>query len=290
LTRRVPSRFAGVLGWPLDHSLSPVIHNAAARASSLDLVYLAFPTPPEALEAAVAGLGALGAAGANVTMPHKEAVTVMLDGLHPDAEAIGAVNTIVSGSSGLTGHNTDIEGFERFLVEDAGLRAEGLDVLVIGGGGAARAIARAAEKMKAGGIEVAARDAARAQAVAGLVDGASTVAWADAAAAAGRADLVINATPVGMAGEDLLPEAVFRSGQTVVDLIYSPPSTPLVERARRAGADAWGGLGMLIHQAAASFELWTGVVPPLDAMSAAAIHALGHPLLKGHSGSQDEPS
>ena len=279
-----------MLGWPLDHSLSPVIHNAAARAAGLDLVYLAFPTPPESLEAAVAGLGALGAVGANVTMPHKEAVTEMLDDLHPDAAAIGAVNTIVAGPSGLTGHNTDIEGFERFLVEDAGLRPEGLDVVVIGGGGAARAMIRAAEKMKAGAISVAARDEAKAQAVAGLVGGASTVAWSDAAAAAGHADLVINATPVGMAGEDLLPDAVFRSGQTVVDLIYSPPSTPLVERARRAGADAWGGLGMLIHQAAASFELWTGVAPPLDAMSAAAIHALGHPLLRGSPAVQDEPS
>lgn len=281
MSRRTPSRFAGVLGWPLEHTLSPVIQNAAARATGLDLVYLAFPTPPDALADAVAGLRALGAAGANVTMPHKEAILPLLDGLHPDAAAIGAVNTVVSSTEGLIGHNTDVEGLERFLTEDTGLDAVGLEAVVVGSGGAARAVVRAAEKLGVARIGIAGRDEAKAAGVALLANVAEVVPWAETERRAGAADLVINATPVGMGGEDLLPGAVFRPGQTVLDLIYSPPSTLFVERARRAGADAWGGLGMLIHQAALSFRLWTGVDAPLEAMSAAAIHALGHPLLKG---------
>ena len=280
MSRRTPSRFAGVLGWPLEHTLSPVIQNAAARATGLDLVYLAFPTPPEALADAVRGLRALGAAGANVTMPHKESIVPLLDGLHPDAEAIGAVNTVVSTTDGLIGHNTDVEGLERFFVEDTGLQAQGLDALVIGSGGAARAVVRAAEKLGVARIGVAARDRDKAERVASLTNIASAIPWAEVVERVALADLVLNATPIGMKGEDLLSGADFRPGQTVVDLIYSPPSTHFVERARRAGADAWGGLGMLIHQAALSFRLWTGVEPPLEAMSAAAIHALGHPLLK----------
>ena len=270
-----------MLGWPLEHTLSPVIQNAAARATGLDLVYLAFPTPPASLADAVAGLRALGAAGANVTMPHKETIVPLLDKVHPDAAVVGAVNTVVGEADGLVGYNTDIEGFERFLSEDTGLEAAGLDALVIGSGGAARAVVRAAEKLGVSRIGVAARDSAKAAGVVALSGIAEAVTWSEAEARVGSADLVVNATPLGMAGEDLLPGAAFRSGQTVLDLIYSPPSTPFVERARRAGADAWGGLGMLIHQAALSFRLWTGVEAPLEAMSAAAIHALGHPLLKG---------
>lgn len=285
--KRFPSRFAGVLGWPLDSTLSPVIQNAAVRATGVDLVYLSFPTPPGSLADAVAGLRALGAVGANVTMPHKESVVDLLDGLHPDAETIGAVNTIVPGPRGLIGHNTDVVGFERFLREDAGLSLDGRRVLVIGGGGAARAIVRAAEKMGAASLSVVARDPDKAAAVASLSEIATPAGWDAAGDELSAADLIVNATPVGMEGEDLLPGASFRPGQTVVDLIYSPPSTPFAQRARRAGADAWGGLGMLIHQGAASFELWTGVEPPLQAMSAAAIHALGHPLLKA---SEDGPS
>ena len=280
MSRRTPSRFAGVLGWPLEHTLSPVIQNAAARAVGLDLVYLAFPTPPEALADAVAGLRALGAAGANVTMPHKEPIVPLLDGLHPDAATIGAVNTVVSGAGGLIGHNTDVEGFERFIIEDTGLQAHGLDALVIGSGGAARAVVRAIEKMGVARTGIAARDSVKASGVASLSASGEVVPWGDVETRVAAADLVVNATSVGMGGEDLLPGSDFRPGQTVVDLIYSPPSTPFVERARHAGADAWGGLGMLIHQAALSFRLWTGVEAPLEAMSAAAIHALGHPLLK----------
>ena len=264
----------------MEHTLSPVIQNAAARATGLDLVYLAFPTPPGSLADAVAGLRALGAAGANVTMTHKEAIVPLLDRLHPDAAAVGAVNTVVAGGDGLVGHNTDVEGFERFLVEDIGLATKGLDTVVIGSGGAARAVVRAAEKLGVAGIGVIARDEEKAAGVAALSDIATVVPWSEAENRAGEADLVVNATPVGMAGEDLLPDAGFREGQTVLDLIYSPPSTAFVERARQAGADAWGGLGMLIHQAALSFRLWTGVEPPLEAMSAAAIHALGHPFLR----------
>jgi len=124
-------------------------------------------------------------------------------------------------------------------------------------------------------VAIAARDRSRASAVASLAESAIVVEWDETEAAVVDADLVVNATPVGMAGEELLPEALFRREQTVVDLVYWPPATPFLDRARAAGATALGGLGMLVHQAAASFRIWTGQEPPLEAMSAAAIRELG---------------
>lgn len=272
--RRPGPSFAGVLGWPLAHTLSPTIHNAAFRRAGIDCVYLAWPVAPDDLGAAVAGLRALGALGANVTMPHKERVAGHLDALSAEAAAVGAVNTIAVAADGLVGHNTDVDGFRAVLESDAGFDARGRSAVVLGAGGAARAVVKALADAGAGDVAVAARDAERAATVAALAGGRA-VAWDDAAGAAAAADVVVNATPVGGDGSDPAPGASFRAGQVVVDLVYDPPSTPLVERARAAGADAWGGLGMLVHQAAASFRIWTGREPPVEAMSAAAVHALG---------------
>lgn len=270
-------RFAGVFGWPLDHTLSPVIHNAAFRRLKLDWIYLAWRVPPDDLAAAVGGLRALGGMGANVTMPHKESVMALLDDVSGDARAVGAVNTIQRLGDELIGHNTDVDGFRAFLTDDAGVDVAGSEAVVLGSGGAARAVVVALDDLGAGDIAIAARREEKAAALVGLAGrgSAHVEAWDKASDLASEADLVVNATPIGGKGEDVLPGARFHERQVVVDLIYSPPSTALVERARAAGAGAWGGLGMLVHQAAASFQIWTGQDPPIEAMSAAAVRAIG---------------
>lgn len=271
------SAFVGILGWPLEHTLSPVIHNVAFRRTSLDWTYLSWPVEPQMLAEAVRGLRALGAMGANVTMPHKETVLKHLDEVSGDARDVGAVNTIQRLGPRLVGHNTDVDGFSEFLSGDAGFDAGGKRALVLGSGGAARAVVKALDSLGAAEVTVAGRDPARTESVAGLAAAASpsVAEWRDAEQLMGDADLVVNATPLGMDGEHVFSDPRFRPGQCVVDLIYSPPSTPLVEAARAAGAEAWGGLGMLVRQAAASFTIWTGQAAPLEAMSAAAVHAIG---------------
>jgi shikimate dehydrogenase len=277
LKLRGVSSFAGVLGWPLTYTLSPVIHNAAFRKVGLDWVYLQWPVPPEELGDAVAGLRALGAMGASITMPHKEEIVKLLDGLSGDARALGAVNTIHRLGHRLIGHNTDVDGFRAFLEEDAGVDLEGKSCLVLGAGGAARAVVKALSDLGAARIAIAARTPERGEEVTAQVGhGESRVCdWNEASAEAEAADVIVNATPVGMREGDPLPGTSFNSGQVVVDLVYDPPSTEMVERARSAGADAWGGLGMLVHQAAAAFRIWTGQDPPLETMSAAALRAIG---------------
>lgn len=266
----------GILGWPLQHSLSPEVHNAAFRALGLDWVYIAFPVSPEMLAQAVTGLRALGALGANVTMPHKETIIEQLDEISGDARAVGAVNTIQRIGDRMIGHNTDVDGFATFLTADAGFDARGKRAVVLGAGGAARAVVKALDDLGAERISVVARRVERGHALLYLVrSGRGAVErWEDAAARVADADLVVNATPVGVGEGDPLPNAVWGPDQVVVDLVYNPPATALVKRARAAGASGWGGLGMLIHQAASSFQIWTGQDPPLETMSAAAVRAI----------------
>jgi len=277
LRHRPAANFVGVLGWPLEHTLSPVIHSAAFRAMKLDWLYLSWAVEPDDLGDAIAGLRALGALGANVTMPHKETVVGYLDELSGDARTIGAVNTIQRIGRSLVGHNTDVDGFRNFLEGDAGIDASGRSVLVLGAGGAARAVVRALDGLDAGRISVAARMEERSRPLLDLMGKArgDYVKWADAWDVAGDYDVVVNATPVGTGSGDPIERARWHEGQVIVDLVYDPPSTALVERARASGARAWGGLGMLVHQAAAAFQIWTGQDPPLETMSAAALHAIG---------------
>jgi shikimate dehydrogenase len=267
--------FAGVLGWPLDHTLSPAIHNAAFRAVGLDWVYFAWPVAPEYLSAAIGGIRALGAMGANVTMPHKEAVLELLDDVSGDAAAIGAVNTIQRYGDQLLGHNTDVDGFKEYLTGDAGVDPAGSSALVLGAGGAARAVVRALADLRVSTISIAARDPMKASIVGAIASDLTKVErWDRAPELATTADLIVNATPLGARGEDPLPGIRFRPGQFVVDLVYVPPTTSLVRRARAAGASAANGLGMLVHQAASSFRIWTGMDPSIEAMSAAALRSL----------------
>ena len=268
------TRTVGVIGWPVDHSLSPAIHNAAFAAVGIDWVYVPLPVPPGAVPDAVRGLGALGFGGANVTMPHKDAAAAAVDELVDDAAALRAVNTVVVTPDATIGHNTDSPGFARFLRDDTGVDPAGRTAAILGGGGAARACALAIARAGAGRIVVAVRDTRQADVVRALVAGLGTevVGVAFGEVVEHRADLVVNATPLGRTGE-LPPHPPFGPGVVAVDLLYRPAVTPFQAAAREAGAEAFGGLGLLLHQAALSFELWTGRVAPLEAMSAAAVRA-----------------
>jgi shikimate dehydrogenase len=268
----------GIVGWPVEHSLSPTIHNAAFAAAGLDWAYVPLPVPPEGLSEALTGLAALGFRGVNVTMPHKTETADLLEELSEDAQLLRAVNTIVVRGGALEGHNTDAPGFGRFLRRDAGFDPAGGEALIYGAGGAARACALALARAGVGRITVAARDVARAAPLASIVESVG-VPLAVVRPADGEdsvADLVVNATPVGAPGAEPAHPALPRLGPgvLVVDLLYDPPTTDLQRRAREAGATAVGGLGHLLEQAALSFELWTGAPAPLDVMSAAALALL----------------
>ena len=269
------TRTVGIIGWPVSHSLSPAIHNAAFAALGLDWVYVPLPVHPLHLFAALTGLGAMGFAGANVTMPHKAAVADLIDELSDDARRLHAVNTIVCDGERLRGENTDAPGFERFLRMDAGVDPSGRAALILGAGGAGRACALALARSGVASITVAAREPARVADVAAAVDGLDievrAVAFDEAPTV--HADLIVNATPLG-ARQEALPVPTFGPGTVVVDLLYHPVVTPLLVQARAVGALAFGGVGLLLHQAALSFEIWTGQQPPLDVMSAAALAAI----------------
>lgn len=259
---------AGIIGWPVDASLSPAIHNAAFAAAGLDWIYVAFPVRPGEVARAIDGMRGLGIRGLNVTMPHKRAVIASLDTLSPAAERVGAVNTITNDGERLLGDNTDGAGFVRFLQRDAGAEPNGTKVVVLGAGGAARAVAAALADAGAT-VKVTARREEQATEIARLA-GATATPWERRTDAAGAAGLVINATPIGRDDAALPVEAdALHENQIVVDLIYHPETTELVRIARERGAQAFNGLGMLLHQAALAFEAWTGVPAPLDAMASA---------------------
>lgn len=259
---------ACLVGWPVDRSLSPAIHNAAFRALGLEWNYVTFAVRPGAAAEAVELLRSVDAQGANVTVPHKEAIAPHLDGLAGEAAAAGAVNTVVREGTRFIGHNTDGSGFLAFLRDDAGVDPQDTDVLILGAGGAARGVALALAREGAR-VLVCARRGEQAEAVASLADGITAVPWSFP----GSADLVVNATP---ATDGLPLESLFPTARVAVDMRYLPPPTALMEAAVAAGARAFDGLGMLVHQAALSFQLWTGRPAPLDVMRRAAEDARAH--------------
>ncbi|GAC1317898.1 MAG: shikimate dehydrogenase [Acidimicrobiales bacterium] len=268
----VGTAVAAVIGSPVRHSRSPSIHNAAFAATGLDWVYLAFDVAEQSAGAAVRGAQALGFRGLSVTMPLKAAILPALDEISHAAAALEAVNTVSFEDGRACGDNTDGAGFLRSLVAATGRDASGRDVVVIGAGGAARAVALALGQAGAASVGILNRDAGRAARAATLAGSVGRVAVPGDVAAA---DLVVNATPVGMAGTegaDRLAVAadLLRPGQVVVDLVYHPLETPLLAAARHAGAVPVDGLGMLVQQAALQFERWTGVDAPVAAMDRAA--------------------
>jgi shikimate dehydrogenase len=266
----------GVIGWPVAHSLSPAIHNAAFATLGLDWVYVPLPVAPGNMRAAADGLVGLGFRGANVTMPHKTESADLADDLSEEARRLRAVNTFVVTGDRLHGHNTDAPGFDRFLRRDVGLDPSDRSALLFGAGGAARAVAFALASAGVGELSVAVREASRAAELLEAVEGMQvrpSVVDLDAAEDM-SADLVVNATPLGADGQTAPPLPRLAPGVVVIDLLYRPAITPLQAAARAAGAEAHGGLGLLLHQAALSFELWTGTPAPLEVMSAAALATL----------------
>ncbi len=278
------TRVTGLIGDPIAHTRSPAILNAGFVACGLNWIYVPFPAPAGHGGDAVRAARALGLAGLTVTMPHKADAAHACDELTPAAAALGAVNVVTVGEGGrLVGASTDGEGLVR-SVQEEGFEPAGREALVLGAGGAARAIVLALANAGAR-VTVAARRLAAAEAAAGLTfaaqrpqggpgrgsagDPGTAVALADVDP--GAYALVVNATPLGMQGEPG-PVAVDRLnlGQFVVDTVYHPMETPFLAAARARGIQCTNGLGMLVHQAALAFELWTGVDAPLEVMRAAA--------------------
>lgn len=272
----------GLIGWPVGHSYSPAMHNAAAAALGLNLVYVPMPVAPERLADALRGLPALGIRGVNVTVPYKEAVLPQLDAVYPAAQIIGAVNTIVVGDGRLTGFNTDWSGFLADL-ESYRLALYGRDCLILGAGGSARAVAYALLR-RGCRVTIAARRPEQAEKVAADMSRAFPEAATVAAVALDEvvttaahldAPILINTTPLGMAdsrsGEwaahSPWPDgAPFPAGSFVYDLVYNPSPTRLMTQARDAGLRAADGLGMLVRQAAEAFEVMTGRRPEVEVM------------------------
>lgn len=272
----------GILGWPVEHSRSPAMHNAAFRARGLEASYVCFPVHPDRVADAVRGLKALGVRGANVTVPHKEAVIPHLDAVTPEARAIGAVNTIVREIDRLIGHNTDAPGLARSL-DDAAVELAGARVLVIGAGGAARAAVVGLAARGASRVTVAARRYEQAAALAlelssvaacplyalGLERDALAFELAETTLLVQSTSATLASSPdaagfaASLAIERLPPHA------TVVDLVYRPRVTSVLARAAERGLKIVDGLGMLLHQGGLAFELWTHVPAPLDVMRAA---------------------
>jgi shikimate dehydrogenase len=286
------TQLVGLIGWPVEHSLSPTMHNAAFEALGLNWRYVPLPVQPQDVAAAVRGLAALGYRGANVTVPHKRAVMTTLDTVTPEARTLGAVNTIVfgavpEGSGGIHGCNTDADGFALAL-RASGFEAEaGKRVVVVGAGGAARAVVSSLLQQGISQIVVLNRTVERAQALVSdlgcRMSGAhrlQAMQLADEALIehSQSADLLVNTTTVGMWPEtekSIWPHgAPVPRNVLVFDLVYTPLETALLKQARDAGAHAVGGLGMLVHQGALSCEIWTGVPAPLEIMRGACERAL----------------
>jgi shikimate dehydrogenase len=278
------TRLCALIGDPVEHSMSPPMHNAAYAELGLDFVYVSLRVVKERLAEAVAGLRALNVRGFNVTMPHKVAIIPMLDALDPLAEKIGAVNTVVNDNGILTGHNTDGLGVLKAL-QEKGVEPEGKKVVIIGAGGASRAISY-----------VLAREGARLT----ILNRKQELDWAENIAASihkdlgadikavelgpkqlekalSGADILVHATSVGMhpgADISLVPAELFKKGLTVFDVIYTPLKTKLIKEAEAAGCRTIGGVDMLVWQGVLCFEKWTGKAPPPEIMRREAVKML----------------
>ena len=270
------AKVAGVMGWPVGHSRSPRLHGYWLDRYAVDGAYVPLPVTPENLGPAVRGLAALGFAGANLTIPHKEAVMPLLDSVDETARRIGAVNTIVVGPDGeLAGSNTDAYGFiENLRAGAPAWRAAAGPAVIIGAGGAAKAVAVALAEAGVAEIRIVNRTEARARALAETV-GASTVAWDARRTALDGAALVVNASALGMTGQPPLDLDLSALPKTAVvnDIVYAPLETPLLAAARARGHPVVDGIGMLLHQGRPGFRAWFGVDPAVD--DALRAHVLG---------------
>lgn len=275
------TKLIGLLGLPVDHSFSPAMQNAAFEHLGLNYVYLAFPVNPEDVGSVLRAFRAAGVAGLNVTVPHKEAVMPYLDEISSEAAYAGAVNTIVNDNGRLVGYNTDGTGFLKSLEKDGRIRPEQKTFLLLGAGGACRAVAVALALKGAKQIYVANRSFSRAVELAEKINHIKTgvvtplnLAVDEMVPFAQEIDVIINTTSVGMfpqTGVSPLvdPGSILRPSQLVCDLIYNPAKTLLLTQAENAGCAIMTGEGMLLHQGAEAFRLWTGKEPPEDLMRVA---------------------
>ncbi len=296
------TKFIGLIGYPIKHSISPYFQQAALDYCQLDICYEAWETSPEKLEAIVARLREPQNLGANVTVPYKEEVLPLLDEVDELASLIGAVNTIVKRDDKLVGFNTDVHGFIQALSREGHFEPEGKRAVIIGAGGAARAVSFALVQQKASSLVIINRTHGRAEMLVdslkgyirdsspsvpsyrqdsglrltdseGLETEVTTLPWQSSTSSEtfSHCHLIVNCTTTGMKyspqeGQSPLSFEVIPRDIMVCDLVYNPYSTPLLQLAERAGADTLVGLAMLVYQGAASFELWTGRKAPVDIM------------------------
>ena len=266
---RASTVLAGVIGDPVRHSLSPVLHNAAFEALGLDWAFLAFEVAAGRVGPTLDGMRAMGIAGLSVTMPHKAAVAEAVDELTAAADTLRAVNCVVNEGGRLIGHNTDGSGFVDALAHDVGFSVSGRSCVVLGAGGAARAVVWALAQAGATDVVVVNRTAVAAHAAAAL---AGPIGRVGDVAAVRDVDLVVNVTSVGMGATGDLPldPDLLAAHHVVADLVYLPVDTGLLRAAREVGATFVDGVGMLVHQAARAFTLWTGQPAPIEVMITAA--------------------
>ena len=276
-----------IFGYPLGHTLSPVMHNAAAQALNLSYRFMAYEVHPDQYEEAVRGAGAMGFAGFCVTIPHKVATFRLVDEVSEDARLMGAVNMVTFESGGrLKGHNTDGSGWLRSLEEETGVSPQGKRCLLLGAGGAARAIAIKLAQTGAAHVEIRNRTAEKAVSLAREVKshfpgveihGGGLEALESAAR--GR-DIIVNTTSLGMSGDKereaacCLPEEFIPPESICADAVYSPLDTPFLKAARRKGARAVSGIGWLLHQGAQGWKLWTGTQMPIEHVREKMLEAL----------------
>ncbi len=268
------TRIAAVIGDPVRHSLSPRLHNAGFAALGLDWFYVACPVAKGQAAQAIEAMRTLGIEGLSVTMPHKKSVAVAVDDLSPTAAKLGAVNCVRRDGDRLVGENTDGIGFVDSLRSQLHMDPDGLTIVIVGAGGAARSIALAMAEHGAQ-VGIFNRTASSAEEVVEIVGAASSVVQEEAIR---DADIIVNATPLGMSNDSLpFDPSLLSKGQSLIDLIYEPEKTALLVEAESLGVKTLNGVGMLLHQAGAQFQLWTGCEPPLKEMA----QAVGLTLLDG---------
>ncbi|MEO5335029.1 MAG: shikimate dehydrogenase [Magnetococcus sp. YQC-5] len=277
------TRLLGVIGDPIHHSLSPAMHNLAYAELGLNYRYLPFHVRPQDLADAVHGLRAIGAIGFNATIPHKEKLLPLMDEVDPMAQMIGAVNTVRIGADGrMQGYNTDVYGFKTALRDSFFLPLESLSIVVLGAGGAARGVLMGLLQLGAKHIFLVNRTFSRAEGLAEqctllFPDAVITpLEWNPETLPLAQCELLINTTSLGLKDGDALPLdlSCMPAQGFVYDIIYSPVVTPLMAAASLQGLSTENGLGMLIHQGARAFEIWTGVKMPVTKVKAKLLSIL----------------
>ena len=281
MTIRGTTQVLGIFGYPVEHSLSPVMQNAALQAAGLDAVYVPFMVAPVKLEEAVEAIRALGIRGVNVTIPHKENIISYLDELDPKARMIGAVNTVINENGRLIGYNTDKTGLIKSLAQDLAFHPNGRRILMLGAGGASRAALVALAEQGAQWIGIANRTRQKAEDLAqafrnlfpGTIFAVLGLDDAELSEVCPSVDLLLNSTSLGMKGEifEGIPWLQLNSSAVVYDIVYRRPATPLVTSAREYGHLAADGMGMLIAQGEDAFRIWTGQECPEGVMKQAIL-------------------